>query len=1185
MINQYYTQITLQGLIILLLFANTFVTANPIPDTGQKQSYTDTYGEDADYLINSPDYIKMDSSGVALPDNSETWTTVKDIVTDLIWEIKTNDDSQSDKDLMVNWDNAVHHVQWLNANQFAGYSDWRLPTVYELQTIVHYGQGDAYFKDFFPNTMQSFYWTQNTHVVSDSIAWAVNFDNGITWYHFKNTPQYVRGVRGKLFFSNDAFDLFDQSTVTDIRSGLMWQRNSTENAINWEQSLSYCQNLTLSGFTDWRLPTKKELISIVDYTKMNPSVYVPAFTDTQMSAYWSSTVDTNNADHQAWCIYMDIGFDGNAQDGNASVRCVRGGQNLNDNPVEIIFPEQAACWKVGQLQEIKWTPIDDGEQVIIYLSRKAGLSGTFESISEAIPNNGSYVWKVSGQASHHCMIKIVPVNDASKTSSQGLFGIDNISSGLMGYYPLNDNLMDYSGKNNHATAKGNLSTFDQLNNPNCACHLDGMKDFLDISKLTSDISENKGISFSFWIKPHSITLTHHQTLVSFSQSADNTLPRMEIYLQNGGLFFEHIQAEDNVYVCTNNMIQANEWYYISVVCDLLKTIIYVNGVETVRGPGCSLANTFSHAFIGKRAFSSENDYYWGDIDEFRIYDRCLSTSEITDLYQLKILTVKPTVFWLPSTAGSIQITVMNTGSGHMDWTAIADSSWLTIVEQQTTKSPFSLTIHYSQNLSNERNETIEIKASDYLSSSVIIDIFQNNHVINVPDEISDIQTALDQAGNGTSIRIADGTYSAENDIDFHGKSVVIQSENGPKNCIINGNFVFNHQNNLSQGLSGITIQSSDTNGIDIISSSPFIENCIIRESKSYGIYVDGSTASITNTLIISNQKAGIYGKHSGLSLIHCTIADNGEYGIEAQSSDITITNSIIWQHATSSIHSNDSIINITYSSIQNGFPGEGNINLNPLFLNTSMGDYHLSDDSPCIDVGHEFPQMPYSDLEGFLRPKPVGSKPDMGAFENPTGKEALYSVVPPKGQQGFCPEVDGSMTFMWDASSDTYQFFKVCIYKENINIKDNLILQDWSRGEPVQVAYNRLSPGISYYWSIASYPSSSDATPVTGAFYIYLPEECDNQSLKRSGFQIPGVLWGFVDRKEKPRVVQFGMTKMPLIYLRWIPGAFYGGIFYHSNYLFVPYHWNVRPTYIPLSPPFVQRVNCNDDDGFYIVNP
>jgi len=335
----------------------------------------------------------------------------------------------------------------------------------------------------------------------------------------------------------------------------------------------------------------------------------------------------------------------------------------------ILTPEQGAYWKAGEIQEIRWHSQNIDGQVAIYLSRQAGLSGSFETITSTTINDGKYTWIVEGDASNHCMIKIVPNNEPSKGTTQGLFRIDNFSSGLLTYYPFNGNHMDYSGKNNHASAKGNLSTIDKLSNPNCAYHLDGKKDYINISSLTSDMTDDHGISFSFWIKPHQLTQTGNQTLVSFSENFNNTNPRMEIYLQNNVLFFEHIQPTKNVSVSTDGVITNNAWYFISVVCDLFKTILYVNGVETARGPGSENTNLFSHAFVGKRAFAGENDYFCGDIDDFRIYERSISENEITDLYQLKILTVQPNAMWLPSNAGSIQITVMNTGAGIMNWTA------------------------------------------------------------------------------------------------------------------------------------------------------------------------------------------------------------------------------------------------------------------------------------------------------------------------------------------------------------------------------------------------------------------------------------------------------------------------------------------------------------------------------------
>ena len=93
----------------------------------------------------------------------------------------------------------------------------------------------------------------------------------------------------------------------------------------WDETEGYCSNLSLGGFDDWRVPSKDELSTLVDYSKSNPTID-SSFVNIKSYYYWSSTTYANFTD-RAWNVDFSNGntyYYGKTL--GLSVRCVRGGQ-------------------------------------------------------------------------------------------------------------------------------------------------------------------------------------------------------------------------------------------------------------------------------------------------------------------------------------------------------------------------------------------------------------------------------------------------------------------------------------------------------------------------------------------------------------------------------------------------------------------------------------------------------------------------------------------------------------------------------------------------------------------------------------------------------------------------------------------------------------------------------------------
>ena len=127
------------------------------------------------------------------------------------------------------------------------------------------------------------------------------------------------------------------NTITDNTTGLMWKKCSeglsgatcatgSASSLTWRQGLSACEADTTAGYTDWRLPNRLELSTIVNLQNASPAINTTYFPATQSSSYWSSSTNQlPGSQSNAWYVSFNNGSMSTPYTKTSSnyVRCVR----------------------------------------------------------------------------------------------------------------------------------------------------------------------------------------------------------------------------------------------------------------------------------------------------------------------------------------------------------------------------------------------------------------------------------------------------------------------------------------------------------------------------------------------------------------------------------------------------------------------------------------------------------------------------------------------------------------------------------------------------------------------------------------------------------------------------------------------------------------------------------------------
>jgi predicted outer membrane repeat protein len=207
----------------------------------------------------------------------------------------------------------------------------------------------------------------------------------------------------------------------------------------------------------------------------------------------------------------------------------------------------------------------------------------------------------------------------------------------------------------------------------------------------------------------------------------------------------------------------------------------------------------------------------------------------------------------------------------------------------------------------------------------------------------------------------------------------------------------------------------------------FINNTATEEGGA--MHIDASNPTVTSCIFTGNKAncgGGIYSRsYSRPTLSNCTFGGNAAQNGNAVACDsyqqkypsnLSLTNCILWEAGNEIWNNDHSVITITYSDVQGGWPGKGNIDADPCFLEQGYwanandpniimepgdpnavwidGDYRLLPGSPCINAGDpDYVAEPNeTDLDG--EPRIIGRRVDMGAYEYSGPLSAEFRFIP-----------------------------------------------------------------------------------------------------------------------------------------------------------------------------------------------
>ena len=360
--------------------------------------------------------------------------------------------------------------------------------------------------------------------------------------------------------------------------------------------------------------------------------------------------------------------------------------------------------------------------------------------------------------------------------------------------------------------------------------------------------------------------------------------------------------------------------------------------------------------------------------------------------------------WTAGSSGAADAYYVYRSTDNVNFTRVASTTNLHHVDQNLTGytsyyykvSAFdSLDLSYENyGLESERTAALQLKPTRKIY------VGTNGATSNIGSEAAPlraIQAGIDYAITGDSIFVAAGTY--KENLRLIGKVLHLEGIAGPTQTILEPlqpTTILYMENAGSSRFNNFTFtkgaaQAAGSAFAERL-SSPIFDRCIFRNNGGSGgiIMTYAGSFTISNSLFFDNNPNTLFEFSNSVDAVplisQSTFVNNENlFSNAGQVSFVPkFVNCIIWSDTRTSVDYigaldiESSIYKGTYSS------NATNTNQDPKFVNSAAKDFRLSNFSPAIGIGGTNNPLP-RDLNGAARPNPVGSRPDLGAYENETG--------------------------------------------------------------------------------------------------------------------------------------------------------------------------------------------------------